>query len=88
MPPTTQHVRPGAGVHIVLKKDQPTGRTVSGIVGEVLTRGNHPRGIKVRLVDGRVGRVQSMSHDFNSNSNIGEGGMVSEEGVLDQGRSW
>ena len=59
--PTTKEVVPGAAVNIVLKADQPTGRTVSGIIGDVLTRGNHPRGIKVRLADGRVGRVQSMA---------------------------
>ncbi|KAK1447457.1 hypothetical protein CMEL01_09296 [Colletotrichum melonis] len=57
--PTIATVVRGAGVNIVLKADQPTGRTVSGIVQDVLTRGNHPRGIKVRLSDGRVGRVQS-----------------------------
>jgi uncharacterized repeat protein (TIGR03833 family) len=51
---------PGALVNIVLKADQPTGRTVQGAVSQLLTRGNHPRGIKVRLTDGRVGRVQSM----------------------------
>lgn len=59
--PTIREVVPGAGVNIVLKADQPTGRTVQGVIGDVLTRGNHPRGIKVRLTDGRVGRVQSMS---------------------------
>ncbi|KAH8903833.1 hypothetical protein BR93DRAFT_940483 [Coniochaeta sp. PMI_546] len=59
--PTTREVIPGAGVNIVLKQDQPTGRTVSGTVRDVLTRGNHPRGIKVRLADGRVGRVQSIA---------------------------
>jgi uncharacterized repeat protein (TIGR03833 family) len=53
-------VTPGAGVSIVLKQDQPTGHEVQGIVADVLTRGNHPRGIKVRLQDGRVGRVQRM----------------------------
>lgn len=58
--PTTKEVVPGAPVNIVLKADQPTGRTVSGTIAAVLTRGNHPRGIKVRLTDGRVGRVQSM----------------------------
>lgn len=51
---------PGVGVSIVLKVDQPTGRQVQGIVGDVLTSGNHPRGIKVRLQDGRVGRVQQI----------------------------
>lgn len=59
--PSTREVVAGAPVNIVLKQDQPTGRTVSGIVQDVLTRGNHPRGIKVRLSDGRVGRVQSMA---------------------------
>jgi uncharacterized repeat protein (TIGR03833 family) len=59
--PTTREVVPGALVNIVLKADQPTGRTVQGAVSQLLTRGNHPRGIKVRLADGRVGRVQSMA---------------------------
>ncbi|KAL2151787.1 hypothetical protein VTH82DRAFT_6885 [Thermothelomyces myriococcoides] len=58
--PTTREVVPGALVNIVLKADQPTGRTVQGAVAQLLTKGNHPRGIKVRLADGRVGRVQSM----------------------------
>lgn len=58
--PKTWAVQPGAYVNIILKADQPTGRTVSGTIQDVLTRGNHPRGIKVRLADGRVGRVQSM----------------------------
>ena len=59
--PTTSTVQPGASVSIVLKADQRTGRQVSGIVQDLLTRGNHPRGIKVRLADGRIGRVQQMS---------------------------
>ncbi|ROV94448.1 hypothetical protein VSDG_05984 [Cytospora chrysosperma] len=59
--PTISQVIPGAAVNIVLKADQPTGRTVQGVVRDVLTRGNHPRGIKVRLADGRVGRVQNMA---------------------------
>jgi uncharacterized repeat protein (TIGR03833 family) len=46
-----------------LKVDQPTGREVQGIVAELLTIGNHPRGIKVRLQDGRVGRVQRMASE-------------------------
>lgn len=61
--PSIQQVVPGAGVSIVLKIDQPTGRQVQGIIAEVLTSGNHPRGIKVRLRDGRVGRVQQMVTD-------------------------
>ncbi|KAH8816890.1 hypothetical protein F5884DRAFT_664247 [Xylogone sp. PMI_703] len=58
--PGTDQVINGAAVSIVLKVDQPTGREVQGFVAEILTNGNHPRGIKVRLVDGRVGRVQRM----------------------------
>ncbi|KAI9745097.1 MAG: hypothetical protein M1818_001375 [Claussenomyces sp. TS43310] len=58
--PTIRQVRAGAFVSMVLKVDQPTGREVQGIVADVLTSGNHPRGIKVRLRDGRVGRVQRM----------------------------
>ena len=45
---------------IVLKEDQPTGREVQGTVQDVLSSGNHPRGIKVHMTDGRVGRVQRM----------------------------
>ena len=58
--PTVQQVVPGASVSIVLKEDQPTGRETQGVVQDVLTKGNHPRGIKVRLRDGQVGRVQRM----------------------------
>lgn len=53
------HIHPGDLVDIVLKKDQPTGKLTRGIVGRLLTnKGYHPRGIKVMLTDGRVGRVQ------------------------------
>lgn len=58
--PTIRQVIVGAPVSIVLKVDQPTGHQVQGIVAELLTRGDHPRGIKVRLQDGRVGRVQKI----------------------------
>jgi uncharacterized repeat protein (TIGR03833 family) len=52
-------VRPGAKVAIVLKKDQPTGKLTEGVVQDILTSSaNHPRGIKVRLTTGQVGRVQ------------------------------
>lgn len=59
--PKTSAVVPGAGVSIVLKEDQRTGREVQGTVRDVLTRGDHHRGIKVRLTDGQIGRVQRMS---------------------------
>jgi uncharacterized repeat protein (TIGR03833 family) len=51
-------------VAIVQKQDQRTGRTVEGVVGAVLTRSaTHPHGIKVRLADGRVGRVKAVLGD-------------------------
>ncbi len=59
--PTSSQVVPGASVFIVLKEDQPTGHETAGVVQDILTNGNHPRGIKVRLRNGQVGRVQRMS---------------------------
>ena len=61
MPVSRHHqIRPGTLVSIVLKADQRTGRQVQGTVAQLLTRGDHPRGIKVRLTDGRIGRVQQL----------------------------
>ena len=52
-------IMPGMTVDIVLKKDQPKGRMNRGVVGRLLTnKFYHPRGIKVMLEDGQVGRVQ------------------------------
>lgn len=54
-------IKPGLKVAIVLKKDQRTGKLTEGIVKELLTSSaNHPRGVKVRLTDGQVGRVQKI----------------------------
>lgn len=51
----------GRVVDIVLKKDQPTGKLTRGVVKDLLTNSKfHPRGIKVRLQDGNIGRVQSI----------------------------
>ncbi len=55
------NILPGKKVLIVLKKDQPTGKLTEGIVKDLLTNSPvHPRGIKVRLEDGQVGRVQQI----------------------------
>lgn len=55
------NVREGLEVDIVLKKDQRTGRLTRGIVKDILTNSSyHPHGIKVRLQDGQVGRVQTI----------------------------
>ena len=54
-------IKSGSMVFIVLKKDQRTGKRTKGIVKDVLTKSSfHPHGIKVRLVDGKVGRVQEI----------------------------
>ncbi|MGF7086613.1 putative repeat protein (TIGR03833 family) [Kroppenstedtia sanguinis] len=54
-------IRPGQRVDIVLKADQRTGRRTRGVVREILTKSpTHPHGIKVRLEDGQVGRVQEI----------------------------
>jgi len=56
-------IRPGAEVDIVLKKDQRSGTLTRGTVKDLLTRSpHHPHGIKVRLMDGQVGRVKKI-HD-------------------------
>jgi uncharacterized repeat protein (TIGR03833 family) len=56
-----QDIYPGLEVDIVLKKDQPTGKTTRGIVKDILTKSpTHPHGIKVRLQDGQIGRVQTI----------------------------
>lgn len=56
-----QNIRPGMTVAIVLKKDQRTGTLTHGIVQTILTKSaHHPHGIKVRLADGQVGRVQQI----------------------------
>lgn len=57
------NIKPGIKVKIVLKKDQPIGALTEGIVKDILTNSAvHPRGIKVRLEDGQVGRVQEIIH--------------------------
>jgi uncharacterized repeat protein (TIGR03833 family) len=54
-------IKPGIEVEIVLKEDQRTGVLTRGIVADILTSSpNHPHGIKVRLEDGQVGRVQNI----------------------------
>ena len=56
-----ENIKVGLKVDIVLKKDQPTGKLTRGKVAEILTSDSfHHRGIKVRLEDGQVGRVQNV----------------------------
>ena len=59
--PTRLQLKPGLRVRIVLKQDQPSGRLIEGILKEILTSSlTHPHGIKVRLMDGQVGRVKEI----------------------------
>jgi uncharacterized repeat protein (TIGR03833 family) len=54
-------ILPGISVAIVLKADQRSGKLTNGIVKDILTNSSfHPHGIKVRLTDGQVGRVQEI----------------------------
>lgn len=59
------NIKIGGEVDIVLKKDQPTGKLTHGKVKDILTSDiQHHRGIKVRLEDGQVGRVQKIYPKF------------------------
>jgi uncharacterized repeat protein (TIGR03833 family) len=54
-------IKIGAEVEIILKADQITETLTRGIVAKILTNSSsHPHGIKVRLKDGQVGRVQNI----------------------------
>jgi uncharacterized repeat protein (TIGR03833 family) len=54
-------IKPGLCVRIVQKQDQASGKLTEGIVKDILTNSStHPHGIKVRLTDGKVGRVKEI----------------------------
>ena len=56
-----KNIRSGLSVAIVLKQDQRSGILTEGIVRDILTKSpKHSHGIKVRLEDGQVGRVQKI----------------------------
>lgn len=55
------NIKTGTKVMVVQKQDQKTGKLTEGIVQRILTNSqNHPRGIKVMLEGGIVGRVQKI----------------------------
>jgi len=59
--PARTLISPGLQVRIIRKNDQRSGRMMEGTVEEILTNSAfHPHGIKVRLTDGTVGRVQEV----------------------------
>ena len=56
-----KNIKRGAQVSIVTKSDQRSGKRTVGVVKDILTRSpTHPHGIKVRLMDGQVGRVKEI----------------------------
>lgn len=58
-PTVRDHIRPGLHVGIVLKEHQASKRITEGYVATVLTNSFvHNRGIKVKLQNGKIGRVQ------------------------------
>lgn len=59
MPITNRdQIQIGALVQVVQKQDQRSGKLTQGTVSRILTNShNHPRGIKVMLEGGIVGRV-------------------------------
>ncbi len=57
-------IKPGILVNIILKKDQRSSVLTEGVVKDILTSApKHHRGIKVRLEDGQIGRVQEILED-------------------------
>ncbi len=55
------NIKPGIEVAIVLKEDQRTGRLTYGVVQNILTSSLfHSHGIKVRLTNGKIGRVKEI----------------------------
>lgn len=61
-----KNIHTGLRVAIVLKQDLRTGKQTVGVVKDLLTNSaNHPHGIKVRLMEGQVGRVQEILTDGN-----------------------
>jgi len=59
--PSRDKIKIGVMVQIVQKQDQRTENLTEGIVKRILTSSNfHPRGIKVELENGIIGRVQNI----------------------------
>ncbi|GKX67978.1 YwbE family protein [Inconstantimicrobium mannanitabidum] len=54
-------IKVGSRVLVVQKQDQRSGKLTEGVVQRLLTNSEvHPRGIKVMLENGIVGRVQEI----------------------------
>ena len=59
--PIRNQIKIGSKVKVIEKVNYESGAVTVGEVAQILTsKPNHPRGIKVRLTNGIVGRVQAM----------------------------
>ena len=59
--PKRSEIQAGMRVQIIEKQNQASGRLTEGTVDRILTSSpTHPHGIKVRLTNGKVGRVQAI----------------------------
>jgi len=62
----SRYPKPGDKVKIIEKKNYDSGELTNGVVKDVLTgKKFHPRGHKVRLENGVIGRVQKFSDSEN-----------------------
>lgn len=56
-----KNIHDGQTVKVIQKQDQRSGELTTGVVERILTNSpNHPRGIKVKLENGIVGRVSEI----------------------------
>ena len=56
-----KNIRSGVKVKVIQKQHQSTGQLTEGVVKDILTKSAiHPHGIKVRLDNGVIGRVQEV----------------------------
>ena len=67
--PPKRQITVGGAVSIETKENQGSGILTDGIVSEILTSAeSHPHGIKVKLVNGQVGRVKKTKKHIEANS--------------------
>lgn len=60
-----ENIKQGTKVRVVQKQDQRSGKLTEGVVQKILTKSrNHPRGIKVMLESGIVGRVKEILNEI------------------------
>lgn len=65
---SSRDIKEGRTLVTILEKPY-DGPPIAGTVADILTRGDHHRGIKVRLTDGRVGRVKEVFGESGGRAN-------------------